>query len=231
MTAGRVEDVPSLRGGDERRHDVNVWPAVTDTMLLMASIFIVLSVVTMVSVVSKVSPNWGKGTGGDELLSLTYHIQDGILFQSGKAALRPAAPGVLRGLLQLVPDSLPSLRRYAERQNWKSWYVVLEASGHTDADPLRSALFPGGDGNWDLSTSRANAVIQTVERIVASDGSLRERLGIQTTGRFGEAAPGSTVLRAAGYSSHLPQESNDKDANRRVEIRVYAEPEEVLRAR
>ncbi|MCF7797137.1 MAG: flagellar motor protein MotB [Lentisphaeria bacterium] len=73
----------------------------------------------------------------------------------------------------------------------------IAVEGHTDNVPIRSSRFPS---NWELSASRASAVIRfLVEEGVAAD-----------------------KLRAIGYGDTRPKASNETDAgrskNRRVDI-------------
>ncbi|MCF7801300.1 MAG: flagellar motor protein MotB [Candidatus Marinimicrobia bacterium] len=73
----------------------------------------------------------------------------------------------------------------------------IAVEGHTDNVPIRSQRFPS---NWELSASRASAVIRfLVEQGVAAD-----------------------KLRAIGYGDTRPKASNDTEAgrerNRRVDI-------------
>ncbi|GMV41990.1 MAG: hypothetical protein AMXMBFR64_37060 [Myxococcales bacterium] len=74
--------------------------------------------------------------GGVEL-----RIQDSILFEPGKAALKPAAHGVLDRLVTaLMAGASP-----------------ITVEGHTDDVPISSGRFPS---NWELSSARASAVVR-----------------------------------------------------------------------
>lgn len=217
---------------------VNVWPAVTDAILLIGSIFIVLSVIMLVTLATKTLPKSGE-VNGEAMLSLTYKIPAGIVFTSGSATPLPASRAVLDDILKDVPNRLGKIHAYARSQGWSGYYVILEAAGHTDSDQAPSALFPGGDGNWDLSSARANAVIHVVEDRLRANPALMQSLGVAINPETQQAPNTSTILRASGYGSHLPARPYEglsdtslqdaKDFNRRVEIRLYAEPASLLR--
>jgi chemotaxis protein MotB len=68
-------------------------------------------------------------------------VTDGVLFDSGSAALRPEGQRVLD---QLAPalGALPE---------------PLSVEGHTDDRPIATAAFPS---NWELSTARATTVLR-----------------------------------------------------------------------
>ncbi len=76
---------------------------------------------------------------------LLVHFQDKILFDSGKAELKPEAYPVL--------DALAQLLRQPEVQQRK-----IEVEGHTDTVPIsKNADYPS---NWELSAARATRVIR-----------------------------------------------------------------------
>lgn len=223
--------------------EANVWPAVTDTMILMASIFIVLSVVAMASMARKLDDQLGEGKQrGETVKCVRYSIKEGMLFGDGQRDLRDAAKArkVVSEILRDIPDKevLGKLREFAKRQkDWKGqFYVIIEVAGHADYIPMRGNR-AGEDGNWSLSTDRANEVVHVIEQILKSDRSLRDSLGVKQNSTYNYAQSGSTVVRAAGYSSHLPsvlyKTGSDKERreNRRVEIRVFVQPDYVVQLR
>lgn len=72
---------------------------------------------------------------------IVLEIKDEILFESGKAELKPEAYIILKklsGLLQTMPNT-----------------ILVE--GHTDNRPIHSSIFPS---NWELSTARSLAVVR-----------------------------------------------------------------------
>jgi chemotaxis protein MotB len=68
-------------------------------------------------------------------------VTDGVLFDSGSAALRPEGQRVLDQLA-------PALAALPE---------PLSVEGHTDDRPIATAAFPS---NWELSTARATTVLR-----------------------------------------------------------------------
>lgn len=245
------------RGEGEEIFEANVWPAVTDSVLLIASVFIVLSVVTMVFFVARLRGGPKDGDGKDTpLLCVSYVINNSVLFPTNGTWFRQpaAAERSIRGVLNDVPSEIERLKRYAASQNWDAsgYFIVIEASGHADYRPyIVDTPYAGSDGNWALSTNRADSFIYMIQQILAHDDALRQKLGVHldTTSPYHEAPFGSTILRASGYSSQAPsvaytenlnglspfekqaRETKICDLNRRVEIRVYAQPAEVIRTR
>lgn len=217
--------------------EANVWPAVTDTMILMASIFIVLSVVSMVALSRKIDESLGEGQeSGEKIAYITYKIRADLLFQPGEDQFKslPRARNELLSILRDAgkPKNLQELRNFARAQKtWsQQYYLVMEVAGHADCDPLDTEE-PGRDNNWDLSARRATRVVHTLEDLLREQAGLRQDLGFSQSS-LAEATMGSTILRASGYSNHLPSKSyqgpkarqEEKNLNRRVEIRIFAQP-------
>lgn len=73
--------------------------------------------------------------------SIRFEFQEGILFDSGKAILKPEAYNVL----PLLGDIME------EHPNW-----LMRIEGHTDNVPINTAQYPN---NWYLSYARAAAVL------------------------------------------------------------------------
>lgn len=112
---------------------------------------------------------------------ITLRIDDNLLFASGSADLTAGGGQVMQrlmGTLQAIEGA-------------------ISVEGHTDDRPIATARFPS---NWELSTSRAIAVL----RYLAAAGISESR------------------LRAIGYADTRPLEANDtpegRSANRRVEL-------------
>ncbi len=124
-----------------------------------------------------------------------------VLFDSGKATLRSEARQTLRKVADVIKEKV------ADRG--------VGVEGHTDNQPIKHS---GWRSNWELSTSRATAVLHALEE----DG----------------VNPGRLV--ATGYGEYHPVDSNDtregQQKNRRVEIVILpkrltkAEKEIVRRA-
>ncbi len=88
---------------------------------------------------------------------IILRFQDAILFERGRADLRPGA----RRLLDKVGNVIRTLPNQ------------VEAEGHTDVLPIRSGLFPS---NWELSAARATAVVRyLVEECALSPARLAAR--------------------------------------------------------
>jgi len=115
---------------------------------------------------------------------ITLRFQDAIFFERGKAELRREA----RRILDKVAGVILPLSN------------SIEAEGHTDTLPIRSALYPS---NWELSVARATAVVRYLVEV-----------------------HGLSPLRIAarGLGEHKPLFVNDptqgEPRNRRVEIRI-----------
>jgi chemotaxis protein MotB len=82
-------------------------------------------------------------------------LTDKVVFDSGRADLKPQAEPVLRQVARLISTD-------------PSHPVMVE--GHTDSVPIRGAQFPT---NWELSTARASRVVRTL----IQGGVGRSRLG------------------------------------------------------
>ncbi len=231
--------------------EANVWPAVTDSILLMASIFIVLAVSSLIAVTQRVDDKAGGGAEpGEKLICKTVTLSAQFLFNSGESNFKNPgrARAELKARLLDLKAGLEGLRRYARQQ--KEWtqghFLVLEVAGHTDLDPLGRGGASALDLNWELSGQRAITVVHELEAILRADEALRSDFRIRLASQQGnaqliQADLGETVLRVAGYSSHVPvaaypavprQSVSDalKDINRRVEMRLYAQPIYVVRA-
>lgn len=112
---------------------------------------------------------------------ITLRIDDNLLFDSGQAALTLQGQQVLASLKEVL----------------EGFEGTISVEGHTDSIPIATARFPS---NWELSSSRAIAVLRYLTEI----GITPER------------------MRAVGYAETRPLASNDSQegraANRRVEL-------------
>ncbi len=126
----------------------------------------------------------------------TITVASDILFDSGKASLKPAAKHALDHVAAILH------KEYAGRE--------LRVEGYTDPNPVRSS---GWDDNWDLGAARARSVLLYLETkgihhmYIASFGSTKAA----------EGAPAPTKktkgkAKSAGTSAYA--------ADRRVEIVV-----------
>jgi chemotaxis protein MotB len=120
-----------------------------------------------------------------------FVFQSEVLFDTGQAGLNPAGKAELdklaTALIQLEQEIPPEI----------PW--VMRVDGHTDKRPIQSALFPS---NWELSASRAIAVVQ----YLISKGVSPQR------------------LVAAGFGEFQPIDTGDSEdayrRNRRIELKL-----------
>jgi chemotaxis protein MotB len=120
-----------------------------------------------------------------------FVIQSEILFEGGQATLNPAGfpelDKVAAALIDVSREIPPDI----------AW--VLRVDGHTDRRPIQSAQFPS---NWDLSASRAIAVV----RYLVARGIPENR------------------LLAAGFGEFQPIEIGETEdvlrRNRRIELKL-----------
>ncbi len=120
---------------------------------------------------------------------LVLRLNDGLLFDSGNDAIREPAVKVLQRIVAEL----------------KKRQVDVRVEGHTDNRPIHTARFRS---NWELSTSRATAVVA----LLAGEGLLAPRLS------------------AAGYGEFHPLGENGTEdgrrKNRRVDLIVSVSPKE-----
>jgi chemotaxis protein MotB len=109
-------------------------------------------------------------------------LTDRVFFDSGSALVKPHAEGLLVKIAHIIAG---------ERKH----PVVVE--GHTDSAPIATAQFPS---NWELSGSRAGAVVRTFQR----SGVNGKRMSTQ------------------GFGSQVPAASNPTTAGRSRNRRVVA---------
>jgi chemotaxis protein MotB len=123
---------------------------------------------------------------GFDSRGLVINIVSAVLFDSGQAALTSNGQALLKSLGVVL----------------RSMRNPLVVEGHTDSVPISTVQFPS---NWELSTSRATAVLRY---LVDSDHLLPARMS------------------ASGYADTKPLETNSTDAgrtkNRRVDVVVVA---------
>lgn len=232
--------------------ETNVWPAVTDTILLLASVFIVLAVSSMIFYAASQSRasvhESGQGSSDEPpLLSKGYAISSEILFTSGQHGLLipNTTRACVRSTLGLMAAAIPAMRGEALQRHGESFHMVVEVAGHTDDDPYLTCDDQLGmvDGNWLLSSQRASALVHLIEQVLHDDNALREAMGMPSIGM--KVGPGQTIIRAVGYSSQVPHAVGAVSAaseplrvreerqrhDRRVELLLHAEPIYALTSR
>ncbi len=84
--------------------------------------------------------------GTNKLGEATIQIASDVLFDSGKATLKPAAKKTLDKVAGILK------KEYAGQ--------TLRVEGHTDPNPVKKS---GWDDNWDLGAGRARAVLLYLE--------------------------------------------------------------------
>lgn len=112
---------------------------------------------------------------------LTVNVVDKILFDSGKATLKPAGIKVL----QQIGDILKS----AVDKN-------IQVEGHTDNVPIRGTLAEKYPTNWELSTARATTVLHFLQDKAAIPGERLSAVG------YGEYHPIATNATADGRAKN-----------------------------
>jgi len=112
---------------------------------------------------------------------LTVNVVDKILFDSGKAALKPAGIKVL----QQIGDILNS----AVDKN-------IQVEGHTDNVPISGGLAARYPSNWELSTARATTVLHFLQDKVGVSGERLSAVG------YGEYQPISSNATATGRAEN-----------------------------
>jgi len=112
---------------------------------------------------------------------LTVNVVDKILFDSGKADLKPAGIRVL----QQIGDILNS----AIDKN-------IQVEGHTDNVPISGVLAAKYPSNWELSTARATTVLHFLQDKVGVSGERLSAVG------YGEYQPISSNATADGRAEN-----------------------------
>ncbi|HEV2265415.1 MAG TPA: peptidoglycan -binding protein [Stellaceae bacterium] len=120
-----------------------------------------------------------------------FVFQSDVLFDTGSAELTPAAQTQLTSVAQALKQLS------GEIPTGIDW--VLEIGGHTDARPIHTAEFPS---NWELSSARAQSVVQFL---------------------IDQGIPPNRLV-AAGFGQYTPIANGNTDAdyrqNRRIELKL-----------
>jgi chemotaxis protein MotB len=112
---------------------------------------------------------------------LTVNVVDKILFDSGKAELKPAGVKVL----QQIGDILNT----AVDKN-------IQVEGHTDNVPISGSLATKYPSNWELSTARATTVLHFLQDRVGVSGERLSAVG------YGEYQPIASNAKAEGRAEN-----------------------------
>lgn len=130
---------------------------------------------------------------------LTVEERDGRIYVSLEAKLLFAS-----GSTVVEPEGARAIIELAKAiENERDLDIIVE--GHTDTDPLRSRTHPRS--NWELSVLRATAVVEIMT---------------------GNSAVDPRILMAAGRSEYHPVDENNKAKNRRIEVIIAPNLDELF---
>ena len=104
----------------------------------------------------------GTAQGGDK--GIVISLDDGVLFESGSAQLKPEALPLMEALAEVLIE------------NGKE----VKVDGHTDNVPIHAPLFPT---NWELSTIRAVMVVRALSELYNVPAELLSATG------YGDSRP------------------------------------------
>ena len=132
-------------------------------------------------------------------------ISEGILFDVGKADVKPQGQFVIQKLGNVLVDTLSS-------EQFKGRIETIFIEGHTDNIPINNGIFPS---NWELSVKRA---INTWLTMSNANPNLTTLLNSKN----------ELIFSVSGYAETRPIKSNDTDIgrgeNRRIDIRFSMSP-------
>ena len=194
------------------RRSVNVWPALSDTILaflltvLLLLVFVVANSIRIdpggpepyredqkevTRIVKEVSAEYGSVSAPNTYGNAQeITLGNEALFESGSAVLSQEGRRLIADLVDRIAGAgLSTLRE-----------IVVK--GHTDSEPYVGEKFPT---NWELSTARASRVV----RALTQPESGKRRID-----------PNRINLVASGYSKYQPVDRNDLSENRRIELRL-----------
>lgn len=112
---------------------------------------------------------------------LTVNVVDKILFDSGKAVLKPAGIKVLQQIGDILKSAVDK---------------DVQVEGHTDNVPISGALSQKYPSNWELSTARATTVLHFLQDNAGIPGERLSAIG------YGEYQPISSNGTAEGRASN-----------------------------
>jgi len=112
---------------------------------------------------------------------LTVNVIDKILFDSGKASLKPAGFKVLKQIGEILKSA-------ADKN--------IQVEGHTDNVPISGTLAQKYPTNWELSTARAATVLHFLQDKVGISGERLSAVG------YGEYNPITSNQTAEGHAQN-----------------------------
>ena len=132
-------------------------------------------------------------------------ISEGVLFDVGRADVKPQGQAVIGKLSGILSQTLQS-------EPYEGAVETIFIEGHTDNTPINNGVFPS---NWELSTKRA---INTW-RLMAKTHPELDRLQNKNE---------QPMFSCSGYAETRPiadnQTADGKRANRRIDIRFTMAP-------
>jgi chemotaxis protein MotB len=105
---------------------------------------------------------------------LTVNMVEKILFDSGKAEIKPAGLNILKRIGTILKDTSDK---------------NIRVEGHTDNIPISTRLKDTYPSNWELSSARAGSVVHFLQEILEIPG---ERLSICAFGPYQPIAENAT---------------------------------------
>ncbi len=141
-----------------------------------------------------------KALKGFENKGLTVEERNGKIYVSLEAKLLFASGSTV--VEQEGKTALVDLAKVLETE--KELEIIVE--GHTDTDAMRGTAHP--KNNWELSVLRSTAVIEIMTQNSTID---------------------PTILMAAGRSQYHPVDANDKAKNRRIEVIISPNLDELFK--
>jgi chemotaxis protein MotB len=141
-----------------------------------------------------------KALKGFEDKGLSVEEKDGKIYVSLEAKLLFASGSTI--VEEGGKGALVDLAKVLETE--KELEIIVE--GHTDTDAMRGTTHP--KNNWELSVLRSTAVIEIMTQNSAID---------------------PTILMAAGRSQFHPVDANDKAKNRRIEVIISPNLDELFK--
>lgn len=141
-----------------------------------------------------------KALKGFEDKGLTVEERDGKIYVSLEAKLLFASGSTV--VEEGGKTALVDLAKVLESE--KELEIIVE--GHTDTDAMRGTTHP--KNNWELSVLRATSVIEIMTQNSSID---------------------PTILMAAGRSEFHPVDPNDKAKNRRIEVIISPNLDELFK--
>ena len=132
-------------------------------------------------------------------------ISEGVLFDVGRAEVKPEGRRVVKRLSEILDQTLRS-------EQYRGTVETIFIEGHTDNVPIQSNEFPS---NWELSAKRASET----GRLMSADSPALAQLQNRNE---------QPIFSCSGYAETRPVADNadaeGRSANRRIDIRFTMSP-------